>query len=111
MSNQKSQVAWGIIGTGSIAHTFANGLAHSRTGKLAAVGSRTQDSADKFAKEFGITNAHGSYEALLADPTVQAVYISTPHPTHAEWCIKAARAKKLILCEKPMTMNHAEAMV
>jgi predicted dehydrogenase len=111
MSTQKSQVTWGIIGTGNIAHTFANGLAHSRTGKLVAVGSRTKASAEKFAKEFGVSNVHGTYEALLADPAVQAVYISTPHPTHAEWCIKAARAKKHILCEKPMTMNHAEAMV
>jgi predicted dehydrogenase/aryl-alcohol dehydrogenase-like predicted oxidoreductase len=111
MSAQKSQVAWGIIGTGAIAHTFAQGLAKSRTGKLIAVGSRSQGSAEAFAKEFAPVRAHGSYEALLADPEVQAVYISTPHPSHAEWCIKAARAGKHILCEKPLTMNHAEAMV
>jgi len=111
MSNLESRVAWGIIGTGGIAHTFARGLAKSRTGKLAAVGSRTQASADAFAKEFELERAHGTYEALLADPQVQAVYISTPHPSHAEWCIKAARAKKHILCEKPLTLNHAEAMV
>jgi predicted dehydrogenase/diketogulonate reductase-like aldo/keto reductase len=111
MSNLESRVAWGIIGTGGIAHTFARGLAKSRTGKLVAAGSRTQVSADKFAREFGLDRAHGSYEALLADPEVQAVYISTPHPSHAEWCIKAARAKKHILCEKPLTLNHAEAMV
>ena len=65
----------------------------------------------KFAQEFGGITAHGTYEELLADPAVQAVYISTPHPSHAEWCIKAARAKKHILCEKPLAMNHAEAMV
>ena len=111
MSKQESKIAWGIMGTGMIAHTFANGLAKSRTGKLVAVGSRTQKSADSFAAEFAPIRAHGSYEALLADPDVQAVYISTPHPSHAEWCIKAARAKKHILCEKPLTMNHAEAMV
>ena len=111
MSNQESKVAWGIIGTGMIAHTFARGVAKSRTGRLVAVGSRTQKTANAFAQEFAPVRAHGSYEALLADPEVQAVYISTPHPSHAEWCIKAARAKKHILCEKPLTMNHAEAMV
>ena len=111
MSNLESRVAWGIIGTGAIAHTFARGLAKSRTGKLIAVGSRTQTSADAFAKEFELDRAHGTYEALLADPQVQAVYISTPHPSHAEWCIKAARAGKHFLCEKPLTLNHAEAMV
>ncbi|MCE0522120.1 MAG: aldo/keto reductase [Methylacidiphilales bacterium] len=110
MGEQKSKVAWGILGPGGIAHTFARGLAGSRTGKLVAVGSRTQESADAFAKEFGLKRAHGSYEALLADPAMQAVYISTPHPSHAEWCVKAARARKHILCEKPLTMNHAEAM-
>jgi predicted dehydrogenase/aryl-alcohol dehydrogenase-like predicted oxidoreductase len=111
MSEDKTQVSWGILGTGAIAHTFARGLAKSRTGKLRAVGSRAQGSADAFAKEFGSVRAHGSYEALLADPEVQAVYISTPHPSHAEWCIKAARAGKHILCEKPLTLNLAEATV
>src|SRR5476651_1670284 len=111
MSDQKSQVAWGILGTGTIAHTFARGLPKSRTGKLVAVGSRAQGPADAFAKEFEPVRAHGSYEALLADPEVQAVYISTPHPSHAQWCVKAARARKHILCEKPLTLNHAEAMV
>jgi len=111
MSATKSQLSWGIIGTGSIAKTFAQGLAKSRTGKLVAVGSRRQDAADVFAAKFGPIKAHASYEDLLADPEVEAVYISTPHPLHAEWCIKAARAKKHILCEKPLTLNHAEAMV
>src|ERR1700761_375516 len=111
MSTSTSQLSWGIIGAGGIAGTFAQGLAKSRTGKLVAVGSRSQEGADAFAKKFGPLRAHSSYEALLADPEVQAVYISTPHPMHAEWCIKAARAKKHILCEKPLTLNHAEAMV
>jgi predicted dehydrogenase len=110
MNNQDSHVAWGILGTGGIAHTFARALAKSRTGKLVAVGSRTQASADAFAKEFAPIRAHGGYEALLADPAVQAVYIGTPHPLHAEWCLRAARAKKHILCEKPLTLNLAEAL-
>ena len=101
---------WGIIGTGAIAHTFAKGLAKSATGKLVAVASRSKEKADKFAGEFNNPRAHGSYEALLADPDVQAVYISTPHPLHAEWAIKCAQAKKHVLCEKPMGLNQAQAM-
>jgi predicted dehydrogenase/aryl-alcohol dehydrogenase-like predicted oxidoreductase len=111
MSAPESSLSWGILGTGGIARTFATGLAHARTGKLVAVGSRELSSATAFAQKFGSIHAHGSYEDLLADPAVQAVYISTPHPFHAEWCVKAARAKKHILCEKPLTLNHAEAMV
>jgi predicted dehydrogenase len=104
-----SKLQWGIIGTGGIAHAFAKGLAESKTGQLVAVGSRAQGSADKFASEFSIKKAYSSYEALLADPEVQAVYISTPHPHHAEWAIKAAEAKKHILCEKPLALNWADA--
>src|ERR1700691_5469713 len=99
---------WGIIGTGSIARKFARGLADSKTGTLVAAGSRTLESAKKFTSEFPAT-AHDSYEALLADPQVHAVYISTPHPMHAEWAIKAADAGKHILCEKPLTINLAQA--
>ena len=104
------KLAWGIIGAGGIARAFARGLATSKTGELVAIGSRSQESADKFGAEFGLTHCHGSYEALLADPAVQAVYIATPHPKHAEWAIKAADAGKHILCEKPLTMNWPEAM-
>ena len=105
-----TKLAWGILGTGRIAKAFAKGVANSATGRLAAVGSRTPEAAAQFGDEFKIESRHGSYEALLADPAVQAVYISTPHPWHAEWAIRAAEAGKHILCEKPLTLNHAEAM-
>lgn len=105
-----SRLAWGIIGTGRIAQTFAKSMPTSRTGRLVAVASRTQAAADAFVRDFPSVQAHGSYEALLSDPNVQAVYISTPHPMHVEWTIRAARAGKHILCEKPIGMNHAEAM-
>lgn len=105
-----SKLKWGLLATGSIAQTFAEGVQHSQLGVLTAVGSRRLDQAQPFAEKFGIPNAHGSYEALLADPEVDAVYISTPHPLHAEWIIKAAEAGKHILCEKPLTLNYAEAM-
>ncbi len=104
-----ARLKWGLLGTGAIARKFAQGLHQSRTGELAAIGSRTRESAEKFAADFPAT-AHGSYEALLADPQVDIVYISTPHPLHAQWAIAAARAGKHMLCEKPLTMNHAEAV-
>src|SRR5687768_2482995 len=103
-------INWGLLATGSIARTFAKALAHSRTGKLYAVGSRTPEKAEAFGEELGVANRYGSYEELLADKDVHAVYISTPHPSHAEWCVKAAEAKKHILVEKPITLNHAQAM-
>lgn len=100
---------WGIISTGSIARTFARGLPSSRTGKLVAVASRTQESADKFGAEFGIQKCYDSYQTLLQDAEIDAVYIATPHPLHAEWAIKAADAGKHILCEKPLTLNWPDA--
>ncbi len=104
------KLAWGILSTGRIAGVFAKGLKESRTGTLVAVGSRTQAAAEKFGKEFGAARCHGSYEALLADPAVQAVYIATPHPLHALWTIRAAEAGKHVLCEKPLALNEAEAV-
>src|SRR5690349_8015078 len=97
---------WGIISTGRIAGVFARDLPTSDTGKLVAVGSRDIERARSFGKN---VRAHGSYEALLADDDVEAVYIATPHPMHAQWAIRAAEAGKHILCEKPIAMNLAEA--
>ena len=104
------KLAWGILGTGAIAKVFARGVAESRTGALVAVGSRGRSSAEEFGDQFSIPRRHDSYEALLADPVVQVVYIATPHPLHAEWSIKAAEAGKHVLCEKPLTLNGAQAM-
>jgi predicted dehydrogenase len=96
---------WGIISTGRIARVFAEHLPTSNTGRLVAVASR--DAAR--VSGFGDVRAHGSYEQLLADADVDAVYIATPHPMHARWAIAAAEAGKHVLCEKPLTMNAAEA--
>lgn len=104
------KLQWGILAAGSISRAFAKSVRHSTSGELAAVGSRSLKKAEKFGKEFGVSRCYGSYEELLADAGVQAVYISTPHPYHAEWAIKAARAGKHILCEKPLTLNHGQAM-
>lgn len=103
------QLRWGILGTGNIARKFTSALPQSNSGLAVAIGSRTEAGARAFAEEFGIGRAHGSYDALLADEQVDAVYISTPHPQHARWAIAAAEAGKHILCEKPLALNHAEA--
>lgn len=105
-----STLNWGVIGTGSIAKAFATQVHKSKTGRLVAVGSRDRAKGEAFAREHSIPRSHGSYEALLADPEVQAVYVATPHVLHAEWAIKAARAGKHVLCEKPIGLNAAEAM-
>ena len=99
---------WGLLAAGGIARKFTNGLATTDEATALAVGSRSLDKAKKFAEEHGIERAYGSYEELLADPDVDAVYISTPNSLHAEWSVKAARAGKHVLCEKPVTTNAAE---
>jgi predicted dehydrogenase len=100
---------WGILATGRIANNFATDLRASRTGVLQAVASRDLARAQAFAAKHHTPTAHGDYESLLADPTVDAVYIATPHPDHCEWAVRAAESGKPILCEKPLAMNLAEA--
>ena len=73
MDGSEPKLAWGIIGTGAIARAFAEGVKRSQTGRLAAVGSRTRQAAERFAREAQVPRAHASYDALLDDPTVQAV--------------------------------------
>ena len=99
---------WGILATGGIAHAFTSDL---RTAGLdvAAVGSRSIDSARAFAEQYGIPHAHGSYEELVADPDVDIVYIATPHPAHVENALLALDHGKHVLVEKPFTLNEAEA--
>ena len=100
---------WGILGPGKISRTFLAGLAGSGTERAVAVGSRDRARAEAVAREFGIERAHGSYEELLADDTVDAVYIGTPNAAHGPWSIAAARAGKHVLCEKPLGASRAEA--
>jgi len=102
------RVRWGIMATGGIARQFANGLKESKTGELVAVGSRSDEGAKKFTDQFG-GKPYGSYEDLLGDPNVDAVYIATPHHLHMQNTIDCARAGKAILCEKPFTLNALEA--
>ena len=99
---------WGILATGGIAKQFAGGLKVSKTGTLTAVGSRTLESAQKFTEQFG-GKPYGSYDEVLNDPEVEAIYIALPHHMHYDWTIKCAEAGKAILCEKPFTLNALEA--
>jgi predicted dehydrogenase len=103
------KIRWGILGTGGIAHKFALGLTALDDVEMVAVGSRTQESADKFADEFNIPHRHASYEALVADADVDAIYISTPHPFHKSNTLLALNAGKAVLTEKPFAMNTREA--
>ena len=104
------KLRWGILGAGHIAGEFADGVSASETGTVLAIASRTQESADHFAERYQITRRYVGYQALLDDPDINAVYIATLHPMHAEWTIKAAESGKHILVEKPIGMNAFEAV-
>ncbi|MDF9842496.1 MULTISPECIES: Gfo/Idh/MocA family oxidoreductase [unclassified Paenibacillus] len=109
MTNDNAyKIKWGILSTGWIAHKFATDLAHASNGVAYAVGSRSQESADEFARNHGIPVAYATYEELVSDPEVDAIYIGTPHPFHKENALLALRAGKAVLCEKPFTVNSAE---
>ena len=99
---------WGIIGPGGIAQAFLAGLENSRTGKLVAIGTRNPDKPG-LSETFHGARVVSGYQALLDDKEVDAVYIATPHPGHAEWAIKAAQAGKHALIEKPMGLSAFEA--
>lgn len=99
---------WGILATGGIARLFTSDLKLNGF-DVRGVGSRSQPSADAFAAEFDIPHAHGSYEALVADPEVDIVYVATPHPQHAAMATLALEAGKHVLIEKPITLNAGEA--
>jgi len=104
----EAPIRWGIIGPGKIAQTFADGVAHSRTGKLVAIASRNSNKPG-LGESFPGARIVNGYEALLTDIDVDAVYIATPHTGHAEWAIKAIRAGKHVLVEKPIALSAYDA--
>jgi predicted dehydrogenase len=102
------KLRWGILATGGIAEKFVKDL-QQHGHAVTAVGSRSQHSASAFATRFGIPHAHPSYEALCADPEVDAIYVATPHPMHAENAKLALSHGKHVLIEKAFTVNAREA--
>lgn len=110
------KVTWGVLGTAHIAkgHTIP-GMQQAENCRLYAIAGRNGEKAEAFKKEFGFEKAYGSYEQLLADPEVEAVYIALPNELHYRWAAEALRAKKHVLCEKPLApsveqMRHLAAI-
>lgn len=101
-------LGWGILGTGDIARQFAEDIRHAADAALLAVGSRRLETAEAFAGLHDVPRAYASYEALLADPDIGAVYVATPHPFHFECVMACIDAGKAVLCEKPLGMNAAQ---
>jgi len=95
-------VRWGLLSTARINAALIPGLKGSPESELLAVASRTDEGAAAYAETWGIPRAHGSYEQLLADPEIEAVYISLPNGMHVDWSIRALEAGKHVLCEKPL---------
>jgi D-xylose 1-dehydrogenase (NADP+, D-xylono-1,5-lactone-forming) len=101
-------VTWGVMSTAHINRLFLAGARHAEDVEILAVASRHQSRAERYARERAIPRAYGSYEALLADPDVEVVYISLPNSLHVEWTVRALEAGKHVLCEKPLSRRAAE---
>ncbi len=103
-------LGFGILGAARIARSFIAGVAPSMSVRVVAVASRDAARAAQFATDTGVGRWHASYESLLADPDVEAVYVPLPNGLHAEWAIRALEAGKHVLCEKPVAATHAQAV-
>lgn len=103
------KIRWGILGTGMIAHKFAEGLRVLPDAVLTAVGSRSQAAADRFGDAFDVPHRHATYQDLASDSEVDVIYVSSPHPMHKEDTLLCLEAGKAVLCEKPFTMNSQES--
>jgi xylose dehydrogenase (NAD/NADP) len=106
-----NKLRWGILGCANIAVQYViPAIQQSAAGKVVAIASRELEKAERAAKRFGIDRAYGSYAELIADDEIDAVYIPLPNHMHYEWTIRAARANKHILCEKPLALNENQAV-
>ena len=102
------KLQWGLLSTARINRSVIPPIRASRRSALIAVASRKQSAADAYAEKWNIPSAHGSYEALIDDPDINAVYVSVPNHLHAEWAVKCAAAGKHVLCEKPLALSTAD---
>ena len=100
---------WGVLGTAGINHVVVPAIAAAGGCEVVAIASRTPERARREADALGIPHAHGSYEELLADPEVDAIYLSLPNFLHRDWVLAAVAAGKHVLCEKPMAITAADA--
>ena len=102
-------IRWGILGTADIARSrFIPAAKDATAARVVAIGSRDLAKAQACAREFDVARAHGSYDALLADPDVDAIYLPLPNHLHVEWTVRALEAGKHVLCEKPLCLATAE---
>lgn len=108
MTESNPTIKWGVLGTAKIATKVGKAIRAAAGAELTAIASRSLDRAEQWKNEHGARRAYGSYEALLADPEIDALYIPLPPSLHAEWTIKGARAGKHVLCEKPLAVSAAE---
>lgn len=109
-SENHKQLRWGILGCAAIArHSVIPGIQQSETGAVAAIASRGLSKAQETADSLGIPVAYGSYEELLADSNIDAIYVPLPNHLHMEWSVRAMQAGKHVLCEKPMALNEEQA--
>ncbi len=109
MLTRTGQTRWGIAGTGGIARGTVGDLHLAENVEVAAVSSRTQEGADAFAAAHEVPAAYGSFDAMLEDPTLDVIYLCSPHSAHAEMTVAALQAGKHVLCEKPLTLTGPEA--
>ena len=106
MSNKT--IHWGILGTGFIARKFAEDYRFVKEGKILAIASRSQERAEAFGKKYELEHCYGSYQSLLENPSIDAVYIATPHSEHYKNTLQALEQGKAVLCEKPAAVNAGE---
>ena len=110
MTEPKEKVRWGILSTAKIATRVGRAMKLGRNAELVAVASRTKQRAEDWAFEHGVERAYGSYQRLLEDESIDAIYLPAPPTLHAEWTIKAAECGKHVLCEKPLAANVEESI-
>lgn len=106
MNGNTKKLKWGFLGLGNMAHVFLDDLLKVDGSELVAVASRNESKAKKFANQYQVSTFYNSYEELLEDPSIDIIYIATPHHNHAELAIKSMESGKHVLCEKPLAVNR-----